>query len=464
MNLMWIRNIYHLFKPRTNIQSELDSSSHIRLKKIVLASSSAVLHKGVTLGTTLISIPLTLNYLGEERFAIWMIVSSILSVMTFSDMGLGNALVNVISSSGSSSNSKDNNINSYISTTFFMLLITSVVAGLTYLAVEDCISWGRIFNVSGDLAKEESRQVGSLVILIFLISLPLSLVQKVQTGLQNIHVNNIWLTVASVLSLLGVLISVSMEVGLPWLLFSILIGPVFANVCNGVKLFFLDRKDLCPDPRNFNVRELIEVAKIGILFFLLQLSSLVANSLDNIVIAQVLGAQQVTVYAITKKIFVLVQLGQYMISPFWPVFNEAMANSDYLWAKSTLTKIIFMSITLGLVSTLPVLLFGDWIISTWINPDLNPSLFLFLGFFLWTILVNYGGCMSVFMSGDKFIKSLLFFVAAASAASLVFQVIFCSLYGINGVIYGVLVGHLLFFVYPVHRTVFGSLNRLINQQ
>ena len=451
-----------LIYPRVTIQRIAESLKNKMLRKIVLASSSAVIHRAVTLVTTLISIPLTLNYLGEERFAIWMIASSILSLMAFSDMGLGNALVNIISSSGTSHNKNDNNVITCISTTFVMLVMISIVGGLTYIAFEDHISWSEIFNVSSDLAIKESSVVGLLVVSIFLISLPISLVQKVQTGLQNIHLNNLWLTLGSVLSLIGVLIAVSMKLGLPWLLFSILFGPVFANICNGAKLFFWDRRDLCPDPRKFSMRDLRKVAGTGLYFFLLQVSSLAANSLDNIVIAQVLGAKHVAVYAITKKLFVLVQLGQYLISPFWPIFNEALANNNYLWAKKTLTKIIILSIFLGLLSTLPILLFGDWILATWINSELHVPPFLFLGFFLWTILINYGGSMSVFMNGDLFIKRQLIIVVSASSSSLIFQILFCSFFGTSGVIYGVLVGHLLFFVYPTHRVAFGSLNRWIN--
>jgi len=460
---MWFKFMDRLSKSWITLQHMAEGLKSNRIRKIVLASSSAVIHRVVTLGTTLISIPLTLNYLGEERFAVWMIVSSILSLMTFSDMGLGNALVNIISGSDASDNKTDGRVNACISTTFFMLVMISIIGGLTYIAIEEYISWSEIFNVSSDLAKEESGVVGLLVVAIFLISLPIGLVQKVQMGLQNIHLNNLWLTLGSILSLIGVLFSVSMKLGLPWLLFSILIGPVIANICNGVKLFFWDRRDLRPNLKKFNIKELIKVAKIGMLFFLLQISSLAANSLDTIVIAQLLGAKNVAVYAVVKKIFLLAQLGQYLISPFWPVFNEAMANDDYKWAKKTLTKIIFLSISLGLLSTLPILLLGDWIISTWINPELYVPPFLFFGFFLWTILINYGGCMSVFMNSDLFIKRQLIIVIAASFASLLFQILFCSLYGVSGAIYGVLVGHLLFFVYPVHRVAFGSLNRRINQ-
>jgi O-antigen/teichoic acid export membrane protein len=43
-----------------------------------------------------ISVPLTLTYLGSERYGMWMAISSIVALLAFADFGLGNGLVNAI--------------------------------------------------------------------------------------------------------------------------------------------------------------------------------------------------------------------------------------------------------------------------------------------------------------------------------------------------------------------------------
>jgi hypothetical protein len=115
----------------------------------------------------------------------------------------------------------------------------------------------------------------------------------------------------------------------------------------------------------------------------------------------------------------------------------------------------------GVMCALPILLFGSEIIAFWVNANVAPDFYLLLGLFFWTFLMNYGGSMAVFLSNSQLLHKQLVFVGLASISSPVFGIILCYLYGVEGVIYGVLLGHLIFFVVPSYRIAFGSLDRLI---
>ena len=41
-----------------------------------------------------ITVPLTLSYLGEERFGVWMTIASLSGVLSILDLGVGNAMIN----------------------------------------------------------------------------------------------------------------------------------------------------------------------------------------------------------------------------------------------------------------------------------------------------------------------------------------------------------------------------------
>ena len=53
--------------------------------------------KGATLAAMLISVPLTLGYLGPERFGLWMTVAAVIAMLGFADFGLGNGILNAAS-------------------------------------------------------------------------------------------------------------------------------------------------------------------------------------------------------------------------------------------------------------------------------------------------------------------------------------------------------------------------------
>src|ERR1700692_3845800 len=50
----------------------------------------------VQVSTSLITIPLTVHYLGDERFGLWMTISSVLAMANFADFGIGNGLLNAV--------------------------------------------------------------------------------------------------------------------------------------------------------------------------------------------------------------------------------------------------------------------------------------------------------------------------------------------------------------------------------
>lgn len=435
--------------------------SNRREKKALMAASSSIFYKIVSVGTGLVSIPLTMNYLGDERFGMWMICTSIFSFMTFADLGMGNGLVNVISKNDGLGKHEDTS--QYVSSVFFILLGVSIAIGIFMFLIFPYVNWEKVFNVNSSIAVRESSSVILILTAVVMMNLPLGVVQKVQIGYQQSHVNNIWLSLGSILGLVGVLVSVYFEAGLPWLVGSMMGGPLIANAINGAILFFYDRPNLLPSIKNFRMAAGKSMVKLGFVFFLLQMFSLMANTFDNIIIAQVLGASSVATYAIAKKVFIFTQLSQHFIVPLWPAFNEAMARGEYRWARSSLEKIIKASMLMGALCALPVLIFGDLIIQYWVNSDVTPSFYLILGLFFWTFLANYGGSLSVFLNNSDFIHKQLVMVGLASISSLILEVILCYWYGVEGVIYGVILGHIMFFVVPAYRLSFGALDELIKK-
>ena len=379
-----------------------EGRSKERYRKVVLSTGSSVFYKVTTIATSLISIPLTVNYLGVERFGLWMTITSILALMVFADFGLGNGLVNAIAKSEGTDDKKC--LNKSISSAFFILLGLSILIGLIFFIVYPLIRWESIFNVKSQIAIDESGPAFAVLMIVFLINLPLGVIQKIQLGYQLGYKNDLWLGLGAVLGLVGVLTAIYFELGLPYLVALIVGGPLIAVVLNGFFLF-KNKPYIFPKISKVDLSISKQLIGVGLVFFLLQMFTVIGNSLDNIIIAQILGASAVASYAVTKKIFLVIQISQFIIVPLWPAFIESIARKDFKWAKNTLIKILKLSLSFGALSALPLLFFGQSIIRVWVSPEVVPSLSLLIGFFFWTFLVNYGGSMSVFLNNETLIKT-----------------------------------------------------------
>ena len=67
-----------------------------RERRALVSAMSAAAAKLVNVATLLISVPMTLHYLGPERYGLWMAMSSAVYVLSFADLGIGNALINYV--------------------------------------------------------------------------------------------------------------------------------------------------------------------------------------------------------------------------------------------------------------------------------------------------------------------------------------------------------------------------------
>src|SRR5208282_70762 len=93
---------------------------------------------------------------------------------------------------------------------------------------------------------------------------------------------------------------------------------------------------LLPARRAFSGVAARKIFDLGILFFVLQCAFVLAYTSDNIVIAQVLGAAAVALYAVPQKLFSSVStIVSMAINPLWPAYGEALARGDVAWVRRT---------------------------------------------------------------------------------------------------------------------------------
>jgi O-antigen/teichoic acid export membrane protein len=67
-----------------------------RNRRAALTGGVATIARAVQVGSSLITVPLTLKYLGNERFGLWMTISSVLAMAAFADFGIGNGVLNTV--------------------------------------------------------------------------------------------------------------------------------------------------------------------------------------------------------------------------------------------------------------------------------------------------------------------------------------------------------------------------------
>src|ERR1700744_6822130 len=118
-----------------------------RYRRGGITASSSFITKALNVAISFLSVPLTVHYLGAERYGVWLTISSLLTWMSMTDFGLaGNALVNVLADAVGREHRGA--AQQYTSSAFWALSGISVISGIVSVVAFPYIPWRAVFRVS----------------------------------------------------------------------------------------------------------------------------------------------------------------------------------------------------------------------------------------------------------------------------------------------------------------------------
>lgn len=443
------------FTPYDNKTEQGRAGERIRLLGWAVLTSG--LSKCGSLLIVLASVRWGVDYLGAERFGLWMTITSLITLLSFADFGMSNSLVNLISNAAGRHDLEA--IRRIVSNGLAIMIFVSSALGFIFYSVYFFIDWSMVVNVSESTSILESGPAIAVYVTIFLISLPLSVVQRVQVGLQESWRSNLWTFVGQLLALIGLGIVVQLGGGVPYLVLAVAGIPVTITAINHLDFFLRHRPEIKPRLVYLDKEIVKKIAHVSLLFLIMQFMAVIGNATDNIVIAQILGAAAVAPFSIIQKLTMILGVAQLFIVPMWPAFGESMARGDYAWAKKALTKILIFSTMLGIFAGFIILLYGEKMIRLWAGASMVPNKSLILGFAVFSILMSVGGSLSVFLNNGEFLRRQAAIFIFASVMSVIFKFVLVSYWqDASGAIWGTVIGYSIFFVIPAFRIAFSRKN------
>jgi O-antigen/teichoic acid export membrane protein len=419
-----------LLRPEPDLTTP-EARGRDRQRRVILSAGASAIAKLVTIVASLISVPLTLHYLGQERYGIWVIISSFTVMLSFADMGLGNGILNAVAAEHGRGD--DAAIRRVISSGYFMLGCVSLVITLAFTISYPFFSWYRLFNVSSFAARAEAGPALASFIVFFVIAIPVGLVQKVQIGLQQGFYSSLWQCLGSIVGFLALLAVIRFEGGLIWLVAALVGMPLVAGLINTIIFFFGAGSKFRPAIRFIDRTAMTIAGKTGALFFLLQLVVAVAYGADNIIIAQAAGAASVAQYAVPERMFATVSMVISMIlAPLWPAYGEAIVRGDHDWVRKTLKRAVIGAICVSAPLCGALVVLGPTIIHLWVGPQITPSLLLLCGLGLWKVTDAASSTLSVFMNGANMLIPQICIAVGCGGAMVLMKIFLVKTFGVAG--------------------------------
>lgn len=425
-----------------------------RYRRVSITASTSYLAKGLTVLMSFVSVPLTVHYLGAERYGVWLTISSLLLWVSLTDFGLsGNALVYLLSETVG--NNDRESARHYTASAFWALVTIALVTGVVLGATFHFIPWQSVFRVSDATSAQELEWTCALVLTLFVINLPLSLLRSLYNAHQEGYLANIWGMASGVASLLGLIIVTHFQGGLPQLVVATSAAPALVLLANVYHAFVRRYPWLAPAPSAVRWACIRHLQRLGGKYLIMQLASLGIYQSQAMIITQMLGPSKVVIFVVAFKIMNLpIELTYMGTVPFIAAFAEAKARHDWNWIKEAFRSTAFASIVLGVSFAAALALFAKPLILIWVGPSALPDRHLVLWLFFY-VVVNVSQVMTQqLLCGVGRVEPVLLSIVFCAIGCVLFGVLFGAWWGLGGLAFAMAVSSLALWpiqLYEVRR-------------
>jgi O-antigen/teichoic acid export membrane protein len=381
-----------------------------------------------------LTVRLTVPYLGPERFGVWMTIASLAAMLSFLDLGIGNALTNRVARSAA--RPEPEALRRAISGGLGFLFCVAASFGAILTASFYFLPWQGLLSASLEPIELEIARGILVFVVLFAVNLFTTGITRVFYGLQRGFEAHVAATLGSLLSLGLLWLAASAQAGIPYLLMSAMAGPIFAGL---VLLAVLAKR------RQFDIRLAWRFAVVesrsllgaGGYFFLLQLATMVSWGADSLIIAGTLGVAYVAIFNVCHRLFQFVSQPLALVnSALWPSYANAYACGDARFIRRTLKGSLAGSVLIWAGLSSMLVLFGPEIILWWTDGVIVVSQQLLVVFSVWLLCEVIGVPFAMFLNGCNLLRIQVYSSFSLLLVALPLKLYLVQTYGLSAMLLG----------------------------
>jgi len=369
---------------------------------------------------------ITLDYLDQSTYGIWLTLTSFLTWFTFFEIGLGNGLRNKLAEALANKDYKLGKI--YVSTTYAILTIVIGIVALIFFTANFFIDWTTILNTEKEMSKELTN-LAFIVFGFFFLRFVIKLIGIVLTADQRPAIANTFGPIGNLIVLIIIyLLTKTTEGSLIYLGWAISVVPISILLIVTVYFYSNDYKNIAPSIKYVKMEFAKDLLDLGFKFFAIQIAGLIIYQSSTIIIAQYFGPAEVTTYNIAYKYFsILLMAFTIIVSPFWSAYTEAWVKSDIVWIKKTVKKLLMIWGVLS-VGGIIMLLFAKQFYQLWIGDDIIIPFNLSLVLLIYFVTYTFSGIFNMFINGVGKIKLQLILSGISAVIFIIVAIILIEVF------------------------------------
>ena len=419
-----------------------------RFVSVARGASSALVARGLAALTGLLIVPLAVGYLGAERYGAWVTISSTLGWLYLADAGLGNGLTTLFTDAWS--RRRPELARQHLATAIWLLACMAAVVAVLFILIWPKIDWSVVLGVQSALARSEVPAAVAFAVAAFLAGFPLSVLDRVYAACQDGAIGNFWSGAGAIASLAMAALAIQTRGGMVGLVVALAGAPLVMKLASAAWLFGRHHPELRPSPSAVRRDSLHRLSHTGSVFFLIQIAALILFNTDNVIIARILGAEQVTPYSVAWTLFTVPSMAIALAFPYlWPAYAEAFARGDSTWIRRTFRISLLASFGMAVLVAIPLIAFGRPLIGVWAGKTAVPPFSVLVWMGIWSLTYASMNPIACVLNAAGRLKGQAIFASLSAVVNVGLSIRWAHRYGISGVIAATVVSYLVFAALPI---------------
>lgn len=421
--------------------AESSAAAQSRSRAIRLGAQLGVGARVVSVGCTLLQVPLALHLLGAEGFGLWMTLTNAAGILTLGDFGVGLSARTVLAEAAA--RGQPGAVRTLAARALGRLALIGIAVALLGSVLAWSVDWATVLHVtSPELRRQLPYALTALAILSGL-AIPATLGAALAAAFQLTWLLHLGVAIGGAATLALVAAAAWGQASWLTLVLGALALPVLFNIVIGLCVM---RRELRHLPANvaIDASEAQRLTALGRWFFVNQAGAFFMVMGLPLLIAGIAGPIAAAAFNLLQRLFNLVSQTHWMtLSAFWPAYSDARAHGDHAWIRRAhaqswrLTWLVFVP-AMALLAVVSRTLIAWWVEAP---PSLNlPLLVSVAGWFALQLL---GQPPALLLNGLGAIRRATLFALAGHAISLIAALVGGRLAGAPGVVGGMILGYAL---------------------
>ena len=380
------------------------------------------------------SIRALLSYLGEEKYAVYVILYSLLIWCNLAEFGISSSLQNYISEARVAKTKYD----VYLRTALQIIVVLFCVS-IFFVYLFSYPLQNFILENYLHLNELKTLNLVFIISILFIILAFVNISIKVLYAMQKGIIPNILLLLSYIISVVSIMVLNKYFNNKSFIIFAILcfsLPQIFVMLVPFIKIFKNSFCNIFVVDKEIFKQFIIRAIK----FEGIAVMSAILLQTEYIIMAKTLTPNLIVTYNIFKKVFIFVAfIYSSLLAAFWPVSNEMFNSFQYDKLKKILFKYSAIGIILVSIYILCVFIFKDFILNI-LAPKENISIgfSFFMLFIVYYIVRVVSDTYTMFLQSVNVLKIFWIYSPIQAFISVVTQYFLSLKFGINGIVLGLI--------------------------